>query len=68
MAKLFHLDSDEPTPAWVHRIAQRAMAASKACGADLATQSAKAIEAVHAVHPYLSAQEVLATVDSEVWS
>ena len=65
MANFFHLGSDEPTSAWVHRIVHRAMASSKAIGADLTTQSATAVDAVHEVHPHLSTEEVLAAVYSE---
>lgn len=65
MANFSQLGSDVPTSAWVHRIVHRAIAASKASGADLTTQSTTAVEAVHKVHPHLSTQEVLAAVYSE---
>jgi hypothetical protein len=68
LAKFSHLGSSGLENAWVHRIVHRAMAANRAIGADLATQSAAAIEAVHDVHPHLSAEDVLAAVYSEGWS
>jgi hypothetical protein len=59
------IGSDEPTNVWVHRIVHRAMAASKAGGADLTTQRATAVRAVCDVHPHLSREDVLAAVYSE---
>lgn len=65
MANFCHAAFEKRESVWVHRIVHRAMAASKASGADLATQSEKAVEAVHVVHPHLSMPEVLAAVYSE---
>ena len=68
MSEIFRPGSVELTNAWVHRIVRRAMATTRSIGADLAAQSATAVEAVHEVHPYLSAEEVMAAVYSEGWS